>query len=170
MFLELVTALFKAGLPVGLTAYLLVWWALRNGYLGAAGTFGEVEKEIKLQSKDKEKKKQGDRVHRKWLSLGGGFYGVVALITLAWIELGEIADFISGFEGMGTLASLFSFDTLVNLFIETLVNTVTALAWPVYWLGSVGGHYTWIWILAAYAGYRLGIGLALRHHGPAGGV
>ena len=156
-------ALLKAGLPVGLAAYLLVWWALRNGRLGSAGTLGEVEKEIKSQTKDKERKKQADLVHRKWLTMGGGFYGVVAVLTLVWIELWEIIDFITGFEGFGTLAGLFSINTLINLFIETLMNTLSALVWPLYWLGSTQGA-GWIWILAAYAGYWVGCNLALRQH------
>jgi hypothetical protein len=160
-------AVFKAGLPVGIAAYLLVWWALRNGHLDNAGTLGEVEKEIKSQSKDKQRKKQADLVHRKWLTMGGGFYGVVAVLTLLWIELWEIIDFITGFEGLGTLSELFSVGTLVGLIIETLMNTLTALVWPLYWLGSTQGA-GWIWILAAYAGYWLGSNLALRQFRGAG--
>ena len=156
-------AILKAGLPVGIAAYLLVWWALRNGRLGSAGTLGEVEKELKSQTKDKERKKQADLVHRKWLTMGGGFYGVVAVLTLLWIELWEIIDFITGFEGFGTLAGLFSINTLINLFSETLMNTLSALVWPLYWLGSTQGA-GWIWILAAYAGYWAGRNLALRQH------
>ena len=118
--------------------------------LCGAGTLGEVEKELKSQTKDKERKKQADLVHRKWLTMGGGFYGVVAVLTLLWIELWEIIDFITGFGGLGTLAELFSVGTLVGLIIETLMNTLTALVWPLYWLGSTQGA-GWIWILAAYA-------------------
>lgn len=157
-------AVLKAGLPVGIAAYLLVWWALRNGHLDNAGTLGEVEKQIKSQSKDKQRKKQADVVHRKWLTMGGGFYGVVAVLTLLWIETREIVDFITGFEGLGTLAELFSVSTLVSLIIETLMNTLTALVWPLYWLSSAEGA-AWIWILVAYAGYWSGSNLALRQHG-----
>ena len=167
MISVLLVALFKAGLPVGIAAYLLVWWALRNGHLGNAGTLGEVEKEIKSQSKDKERKKQADLVHRKWLTMGGGFYGVVAVLTLLWIELREIVDFITGFEGFETLAGLFSVNTLVNLFIETLMNTLTALIWPLYWLSGIEGD-AWIWIAVAYAGYWLGSNLAIRQYREAG--
>jgi hypothetical protein len=160
-------AVLKAGLPVGIAAYLLVWWALRNGHLDNAGTLGEVEKEIKSQSKDKVRKQQADLVHRKWLTMGGGFYGVVAVLTLLWIELREIIDFISGFEGFGTLAGLLSIGTLINLFIETLMITLAALLWPLYWLGSIESD-AWLWILTAYAGYWFGSSLALRHYRGAG--
>lgn len=163
MISDLFIAVLKAGLPVGIAAYLLVWWALRNGHLDDAGTLGEVEKAIKSQSKDKQRKKQADLVHRKWLTMGGGFYGVVAVLTLLWIEAWEIIDFITGFDGFGTMAELFSVATVVNLLIETLVNTLTALVWPLYWLSSVEGA-AWFWILVAYAGYWSGSNLALRQH------
>ena len=52
MISEIFTALFKAGLPVGLAAYLLVWWALRNGYLSGVETVKEIEKEVKRLKKD----------------------------------------------------------------------------------------------------------------------
>ena len=162
MFQEFFIALFKAGLPVGVAAYLLVWWAMRNGYLGEVETVRDIKKEVKRIAKDKEAKKAGDPVHRKWLSMGGGFYGVVALLTLVHIELGEIFDFVTGFDGIGPFLGGLSIGTLVNLFIETLMNTFTALAWPVYWLSGVHGNYVWIWFIVAYGGYWLGSTLATR--------
>ena len=57
MFQEFFIALFKAGLPVGVAAYLLVWWALRNGYLGEVETVKDIEQEVKRIAKDKEAKK-----------------------------------------------------------------------------------------------------------------
>lgn len=150
-----------AGLPVGVVTYLLVWWSLRQGYLGEASTFKDVENEVKVRKKDKEKSKASDPVHRKWLSLGGGFYGVVALITLAWIEIGEVMDFFSSFEGIGSFLGSISVGFFVNLIIETIRNTITALVWPVYWLSSIHTPYPWIWFIVAYAGYWAGSSLAI---------
>lgn len=164
MLQELFIALFKAGLPVGAGAYLLVWWALRNGYLGEAATVKDIEQEVKRLAKDKEAKKEGDPVHRKWLALGGGFYGVVAMLTLVYIELNEVLDFITGFEGIDAFMELFSLNTLINLFIETVRNSFYAIAWPAYWLGDIRGEYIWVWFIAAYAGYWLGSSLATRHY------
>ena len=162
MFQEFFIALFKAGLPVGVAAYLLVWWAMRNGYLGEVETVKDIKRETKRIAKDKEAKKEGDPVHRKWLSMGGGFYGVVALLTLVHIELGEISDFIAGFEGVGPFLDSLSIGTLVNMFIETLMNSFTALAWPVYWLSDIHSNYVWVWFIAAYGGYWFGSNLATR--------
>lgn len=162
MIQEFFSALFKAGLPVGVTAYLLVWWALRNGYLSDVETVKDVELQVKRLRKDKEGKKSGDPVHRKWLALGGGFYGVVALLTLIYIELTDILGFIRNFDGFASLAELLSISTLVGIFIETLTNTFMALAWPAYWLSDLRVDHAWMWFAIAYGGYWIGSHLAAQ--------
>jgi hypothetical protein len=163
MIQEFFIAAFKAGLPVGVAAYLLVWWALRNGHVGEADTVRDIEKEVKRLAKDKEARKNGDPVHRKWLAMGGGFYGVVAMITLLTVEVGEVLDFLADFEGIGPFIDSLSIGWFIELFIETLRNSFIAIAWPVYWLGDIRSDYIWIWFIAAYAGYWLGSSLATRH-------
>ncbi|MBT8051089.1 MAG: hypothetical protein KJO70_07815 [Gammaproteobacteria bacterium] len=160
MIREIFSALFLAAVPVGVAAYLMVWWALRNGHLGSAKNLGDIESEFGRLAKDKEARKSGDPVHRKWLEFGGGFYGLVALLTLVHIELGEIADFLGDFGGLETLAGLISINTLVNIFVETLQNTLMALIWPFYWLDSQGMDHAWLWLALAYAGYWSGLKLA----------
>lgn len=162
MIQEFFIALFKAGLPVGVVAYLLVWWALRNGYLGAAESVKEIEKEVKLLVKDKESPKEGDPVHRKWLAMGGGFYGVVAMLTYLVVEVGEILDFISDFDGFDAFISSISVSMLIGLIIEAVKNSFIAIAWPLYWLSDIHSQYIWIWFVAAYAGYWIGSSLATR--------
>lgn len=162
MIQEFFIAFFKAGLPVGVVAYLLVWWALRNGYLGEAGSVKEIEKEVKLLVKDKESPKEGDRVHRKWLAMGGGFYGVVAMLTYLVVEVGEIIDFIAGFDGFNAFLNSISVSMLIGLIIEAVKNSFIAIAWPLYWLSDIRSNYIWIWFIAAYAGYWIGSNLATR--------
>ena len=164
MIQEIFFAILKAGLPVGIAAYLLVWWALRNEYLGEVETLKDVELEVKRLAKDTDGKKNGDPVHRKWLAFGGGFYGVMALLTLVYIELGEIFGFLADFEGFANLGQYVSMGALVGLLIETLLNTFWALAWPVYWLSDVRTEHAWIWFAAAYGGYWLGSEIATRRY------
>ena len=164
MIQELLIAIFKAGLPVGVAAYLLVWWALRNGYLGQAETLKDIEAEVKRLSKDKEGKKDGDPVHRKWLAMGGGFYGVVAMLTLVFVELNEVLDFLADFNGIGPFIDSLSIGWLVELFIETIMNSFIAIAWPAYWLTDIRSEHIWIWFIAAYAGYWMGSSLATRKY------
>ena len=157
-------AAFKAGLPVALASYGLTWWALRNDYLDSVLDIDELEKQIKQQSKDKKNRKKSDPVHNKWLTFGGGFYGVVAMLTYLVIEMGEIRDFFLQFESIGAFFTRISFDLVINLVIDSFMNFILAIAWPWYWIGDVAGPHIWIWFLVAYGGYWAGTRLALRKH------
>lgn len=191
MWRELIRALVQAGLPVAVTSYALVWWALKNNYLENASGLGDVEREFKRLSKDKKKSgKNGGNavsrnarkllgaepedsidqpgrmnpVHNKWLAFGGGFYGVVALLTYVVIELGEIRDFFLQFEGIRAFFSGLSFGMLIDLVIDAFMNFILAIAWPWYWLGDIAGQHIWVWFAVAYGGYWAGTRLALRRH------
>ncbi|MBT8049463.1 MAG: hypothetical protein HKN57_14870 [Xanthomonadales bacterium] len=168
MISEFFIALVKAGLPVGLASYGLVWWALRNDYLSPAGTIKSFEQEAKKRRKDKNRKKEGDTLHRKWLAFGGGFYGVVGLLTYALVELREIRDFVAQLGGFMELIRNISFDLFVELFIDALQNFIVAIAWPAFWLGEIRSNHIWIWFLVAYGAYWAGTQLALRQSGIAG--
>lgn len=157
-------AAFKAGLPVALTSFALTWWALRNDYLDSVVDIKELEKQIKQQRKDKKNRKQADPVHNKWLAFGGGFYGVVALLTYVVIELGEIRDFFLQFESISAFFLNISFSMLIELIIDALMNFILAIAWPWYWLGDIAGQHIWVWFAVAYGGYWAGTRLALRRH------
>ncbi len=164
MILEILKALVLAGVPVGVTAGLLTWWALRNGYLREVEGVRDVEREIKRLGKDKEQRKQSDYVQRKWLALGGGFYGVVAFLTWVVIESRDLWGFFSSFDGFAALLDALSIKTLVGLFVEAIKNSFFAIAWPVYWMQDFRGQHLWAWFVAAYAGYWAGSRLAVRQH------
>jgi hypothetical protein len=189
MLRELIRALLQAGLPVAAASYALVWWALKNNYLENASGLGDVEREFKRLSKEQKKSRKSggnalsrntrkllgtepegkeeqpgrmNPVHNKWLAFGGGFYGIVALLTYAVVELGEIRDFVARYDGFFSMISQFSLDMLIEVVINAFVNFIVAIAWPVYWLGDIAGNYFWVWLAVAYAGYWLGCNLALR--------
>ncbi|MEJ2383804.1 MAG: hypothetical protein P8Y54_05335 [Xanthomonadales bacterium] len=164
MITELFMALLKAGLPVAVTAWFLAWWALRNGYLGNVEGLRDVEREIKRLSKDKDKRKQADVVQRKWLALGGGFYGVVAFLTWLVIEGRDLWNLVRSFEGFSAFLAAISFDMLIGIFIEAITNTFLAIAWPVYWMQGFRGEHLWAWFVAAYVGYWAGSQLAIRQY------
>lgn len=162
-------AAFKAGLPVAVASYGLTWWALRNDYLGSVVDIAELEKQVKQQRKDKKNRKKADPVHNKWLAFGGGFYGVVALLTYVVIELGEIRDFFLQFESIAAFFSSVAFDMLIRLIIGAFMNFIFAIAWPWYWMGDIAGSHIWVWFAMAYGGYWAGTRLALRRHVDRGG-
>jgi hypothetical protein len=184
MIFEFLRALLLAGLPVGLASYLLFAWTLRHRRLGAITRLREAEREIKRQSKEEAKqRKQLDSAgsvrklaegasltphmlagsaQTKWLTFGGGFYGIVGLLTYAAVEVREIWDFLSSFENLTELLANLGLNTLIGLLVDALVNFVVAIAWPVYWLSSIQSDHIWAWFVAAYAGYWAGAQLALK--------
>lgn len=178
MIAEFIKAFFVAGVPVGVVSFLLVWWALRAGYFERVTRIKEMEKHVKRLSKEykgknkpaedtgvQAEKKKFNPVHNKWLTFGGGFYGVAALMTFAIIEIGEIGDFFAQFnDNVSKLAQL-EISMLIGFIIDSFMNFIIAIAWPLYWVSEIGGGSIWIWVLAAYAGYWLGARLALRGPG-----
>ena len=177
MIREFFRALFQAGIPVAITSFLLVWWAIKNNYLNTASGLKEFENEIKRLSKTKsnnkknKKKRKDDSsleeihrmnpVHNKWLKFGGGYYGVVGLLTYAVVELGEIRDFITQFGGLSSLISDITPELFIGLFINSIKNFIVAIAWPVYWLSDIRSDHIWIWFVVAYLGYWAGSRYAL---------
>ena len=187
MVMTFVLILLKCVFSIGITSFVLVWWAQRKGYVGDAtsmkeyGRIRKAEKELRketrrlrkearknakksdssLDSPELEKpaeKKKYDLLHGKWMNFGGGFYGVVAVFTYALIELAEVKDFILN------IADLFNhgmISLVVNFFIESIKNFVAAIGWPAYWLRRIQGE-QWFWLVSAYAGYWLGSWAAFR--------
>jgi hypothetical protein len=191
MLAELFRAVLMAGVPVALASYLLVWWALREGYVGSANSLKDVEQSIKLLSKEKSAARKRERknrkhakrgraagvapslersvsgqtmnpFHGKWLAFGGGFYGVVGLLTYAVVELRELRDFFLGFESLSALFAHFGLDMLIGILIGAVKNFAAAIAWPLYWLADIHSNYVWIWFIVAYAAYWAGARLAVH--------
>jgi hypothetical protein len=82
------------------------------------------------------------------------------------VELGDLRDFLLGFESVWALISRFGLQTLVDLLVNALSNFVVAIAWPVYWLSELHSSNIWLWFVAAYAGYWGGARLALHRFRP----
>jgi hypothetical protein len=176
MFAEFFEALIKVGVAVAAVSYLLVWWALKKNYIGSVDSLKMMEGEFKRLSsaKSKNKKKKGNSTddaeevrkmnpfHNKWLSFGGGFYGVVGLLTYAVVELGEIRDFISGFDGLASFISDITPELFIGLFIDSIKNFIVAIAWPVYWMSDISADHIWIWFVVAYLSYWSGTRYALH--------
>jgi hypothetical protein len=179
MITEFFRALFLAGVPVAVISYLLAWWALKNGYFGRADSVKGWEQEVKRLSgrKSRKERKRAKKdgtgqaesarprmnpVHNKWLSFGGGFYGVVALATYAVVELQEVRDFIANLGGFFQMLSNLSLNLVIDLLINSFMNFFWAIAWPAYWLSEISSNHIWIWFLLAYAGYWAGTRLALQ--------
>lgn len=174
-------ASIKVGVPVAVASYLLVWWAMKKQYFGQVDNLKMLESKVKgLRSaksqnkKNKSKKSENSNsedaeqapemnpFHNKWLSFGGGFYGVVGLLTYAVVELGEIRDFFSNFDGLISLITDITPDLFIGFIINSIMNFVAAIAWPWYWMDKIHTDHIWIWFIVAYIGYWAGSRYALH--------
>lgn len=161
MLVEFLEALLKAALPVAAVTFAMVFWALLNGYLPGDTDQDTLKKELDRMSKgDDQDEQHGDFLHRKWVKFGGGFYGVVALITYAVVEKDEIGDFLANFEGIRHFLNTISINMVIDFFIDSLMNFITAISWPAYWLPNISSQHAWVWFVAAYLGYLGGAWLA----------
>jgi len=161
--MEYLSAAFRAvwvvGLPLFVLAFALVWWALFRGRVEGE-TFKDLQQsmvDLGKRHKDKETPDKVDPALGKWFSFGGGFYGLVALYTWIRIEWDDVFAFITSLDD---LVLRFDIGVLIRLFIESIMNFVAAIAWPVYWLRTADNP--WIWFGVAYAGYWLGVHAARR--------
>jgi hypothetical protein len=102
----------------------------------------------------------------KWVAFGGGFYGLMAVLTYVVVEFNEIVDFLTSESGvLATLAAMGVSD-LVGFFINSIMNFVTAITWPVYWMKIVEGYSPWVWFLVVYLAYVFGQYIAKNIRNP----
>ena len=62
---EFLLVLVKSSLPIGATSFALVWWALRQGYLGDAESMYQYEQQKKAADKLKKKEKKQRKLQKK---------------------------------------------------------------------------------------------------------
>jgi hypothetical protein len=105
---------------------------------------------------DDDKKPTNNYLHSKWVSFGGGFYGLMALITFTVIEVREIVAFVASLDSFQALIDLLSINTLVDVLVNSIMNMVDAFIWFLYWPEQISMSNGWIWLFMAYAGYNLG--------------
>ena len=102
---------------------------------------------------DIKKDHKTDFLHNKWVQFGGGFYGMLGLLTyliVEWNELIELLGNLNKFEL--TVGNIIS-ELIIKFLVESLINLITAITWPIYWLGKLGDTSVWMALLAAYLGY-----------------
>ena len=131
-----------------------------------------------IESKDKAglKKLKKDLKHEKitmqnilmskWVAFGGGFYGLMAVLTYVVVEFNEIVDFLTSESGVIATIAAMGVSDLVGFFINSIMNFVTAITWPVYWMRIVDGFAPWVWFLVVYLAYVFGQFIAKNIRNP----
>ena len=84
---------------------------------GGAGSLPE-DQHGTVEPLDESSPRRSDPLHNKWMSFGGGFYGVVALLT--WM-VAEWSDVVALLGRLDDLVLRLQVDVLVQLFVNSLM-------------------------------------------------
>ncbi len=160
--MEIFRIIFMAALPTFLISFLMVFFAIKKGYVTLDESVDELSKRKKQAKKDKTEFKVNP-VHSKWLFFGGGYYGLMALATYAHVEFLEIYDFFRDFSTIANFIEQISVGAVIRLIIDSFMNLIPAFTWFLYWPKIIVMQQGWYWLAASYAGYHLGSFMANWH-------
>ncbi|MDO6445462.1 hypothetical protein Q4493_06680 [Colwellia sp. 1_MG-2023] len=151
-------ALFFAGLPVYAFSFLMVYFSYQKGYLSTSIAFKNAfDKNDENPSQlSKKNKKNLPFFHSKWVTFGGGFYGLIAVLTFLIIELLQIVNFWLGVTRWQDVTDLFSIGAFIGMIVDSFMNMITAAIWFTYWPNKLPASHFLLWILIGYGCYRLG--------------
>lgn len=154
MLIESIKAALMAGLPMAVITLLIVRVAIDKGAIELESADGH------SLATDTSEADRGGFLYSKWTHFGGGFYGIMALITYAHVELSDIWETVSNAGGVLSFVSQLSVGVVVDMFVEGLMNFVVAFIWFTYWDEVFVMDQPWVWLVAAYLGYHAGVRLA----------
>lgn len=169
--MDIVKAIFVAFLPISVLTYVITYFSYSGGHIRI-----ENDKRNKLErfsSKDaldedflsdddygdlltNDKKSTNNLLHKKWVNFGGGFYGLMALITFTVIEVRQVFNFLINFPGMDYLVDMLSINGFTSLVLDFVQNMIDAFLWFNYWPDYIDIGNGWIWLGLTYSGYYFG--------------
>lgn len=163
--MDLIKAIFYAGLPVQIFTFIMVYYAYHKGYLTSNVNIRDAFKDKKNPNKklSKANRKSLLFLHSKWVTFGGGFYGLLALLTFVYIELEQTVQFLIHATGWQSFANLLTFHAILGMIIESFMNMIQSLLWFSFWPDVFDMENIVVWFIAAYIGYRFGANLAQRY-------
>lgn len=158
-------ALFIAGIPVFIFSFLMVYFSYKKGYLSTDVSIKNAfNKDEKSSSKlSKENKKNLQFIYSKWVTFGGGFYGLIAVLTFFIIEILQILNFWLNVSSWKDITDLLSISTIFSMLADFIVNMISAAIWFTYWPNKLQSSHFILWILVAYLCYRFGAHSAKRY-------
>lgn len=155
-------AVIYAGIPTAVVSFLMMLWAIRKNYLLVDDDLDVLKKskeEDDLSEDDNSSNDQESKynpVHQKWLYFGGGYYGLMALVTYIYLEVLEVIEFIGNYESFNQLMDQITVKAIFGLVIESFLNIIPAFTWFIYWPKELDMTNGWYWLVASYIGYHIG--------------
>jgi hypothetical protein len=90
-----------------------------------------------------------------WAAKGGGFYGLGYVIAFLVLEAGSLTSSVGNSSVSGFVTAQ-AIQYVLRFSVESILNTVLALVWPIHLLTWLGG-YGLIVLAAGYAIFELGV-------------
>jgi hypothetical protein len=169
--MDIVQALLIAGLPIAVLAFLMTYLSYRNGDIepeddqkdewGLSADWDDIDGMLD------DDRPSNNYVHKKWLSFGGGYYGLVALLTLVFIEGRELYNLFLIREQLPELLAAPDRHAVAEIIESQVMNMVDAFIWFQFWPNEIEMRNGWVWLGVSYAGYYSGNRLskyALKAH------
>jgi hypothetical protein len=162
MLLEIIKALLLAGVPIALFSYYLVIITNTNQVLKARNS-KELKKELKTRTfvKGNEENFIKQILQKKFLKFGGGFYGILTLMTYLHIEIYQVLDFMRSFTGFQDFIDSLGWHMIINFFLEAIMNMIAAFLWPIYWVKYLPIGSFWVWLIVAIVAHSMATKYAL---------
>jgi len=164
--IDVLQAVLFVGIPVGVFSFLMIYFSYQKGYLSPEIAIKDAFKKhnnTSQSSLSRKNKKDLLFLHSKWVTFGGGFYGLIALLTFIIIELTQLFNFLFSITSWQDIIVLFTLDSLIAMIVDSITNMVKAAIWFTYWPNKFNTENYIVWILIAYIGYRFAAKYALRY-------
>lgn len=157
--MDIVKAFFIAFLPLAVLTFVVAYISYRNGEV----TPEQDEKdEWDMSGQFDDDRPSNNYLHQKWMSFGGGYYGLMAFLTLIYIEGLELFGLYQIRDQLPELIAALDRDAVIDIFTDQIMNMVDAFVWFQFWPDIIRMGNGWTWLGLSYAGYSVGRWLALR--------
>jgi hypothetical protein len=100
-----------------------------------------------------------------WQKKGGGFYGLGYVITFIVLEVITLTSAVGGGSSVTGLIAGQAIQYVLRVSVESILNTVLALLWPIYLLRWLGG-YGLIVLAVGYVGFEYALRPLVEHWFP----
>ena len=162
MIFEIIKAIVIAGIPIALFSYYLIILTRKKTQLKSTNAT-QLKKELKTVELDKnpDENFMHSMLQKKFLKFGGGFYGILTLITYLHIEIYQLIQFVSNFSGFEKMFESGIVSLIISFIIEAFMNLITAFMWPVYWFKYLPIGSSWVWLAIAILAHTIASRYAL---------
>ncbi len=163
---QFIYPILLAGLPLLVISFVLFAWGYKTNRVKPDADIvddpeaisDDIDAEIKRDITRQEK--SGSFIFDKWFEFGGGFYGIMCLVTFIHVEALDVIELSSALfavENSGSLIELI-IKSIMQLIMQSFMNFFTAFFWWNHWANILpipaGAGFTWL--ICSYVGYVVG--------------